>query len=90
MEIITLEKSAFYTLLRSAVEELEQHFGKEEPWIDTQEAMQILNVKSMSTMQKLRDHDAITFSQPQKKIILYYKPSLYAYLAAHSNKTITL
>ena len=32
--------------------------------------MEILSIKSKTTLQKLRDTGAITFTQPQKKIIL--------------------
>jgi hypothetical protein len=46
--------------------------------------MEILNIKSKTTLQKLRDEGSITFTQPQKKIILYDHDSLLEYLKSHS------
>lgn len=33
--------------------------------------MKLLNIRSRTTLQKLRDHGKIRFSQPQRRIILY-------------------
>ena len=49
--------------------------------------MQILGVKSKSTMQKLRDNGEIVFSQPNRCIILYDRDSLEEHLAKHSKAT---
>ena len=53
-----------------------------EDWVTTKEAMSILNIRSNTTMQALRnnrDQNGIIISQPGRKI-LYYRPSLYAYI----------
>ena len=42
-----------------------------------------VNIKSKSTLQKLRDEGSITFTQPQKKIILYDYDSIMKYLNKH-------
>jgi len=42
--------------------------------------MKLLNIKSKSTLQQLRNNGRIRFSQPQKKIILYYTDSIHEYL----------
>lgn len=42
--------------------------------------MEILHIKSKTTLQKLRDEGEIIFSQPQKKIILFHFDSLMEYL----------
>lgn len=47
-------------------------------------AMDILNIKSKTTLQKLRDEGSITFTQPQKKIILYDYDSIMKYLDNHT------
>ena len=49
--------------------------------------MQLLNVKSKTTMQKLRDEGRIRFSQPQKKIILYDRDSISTYLERNARNT---
>lgn len=85
MNVITLEEQAFYTLLQTVIEELGKQFGQSEPWIGETETMQLLGIKSKTTLQRLRDNDCIRFSQPSKKLILYYKPSLYEYLEANAN-----
>lgn len=84
MEVIMLEERAFYELLNRVVRTLGSE-SEEEQWVDEDKAMQILGIKSKTTLQRLRNEDKIRFSQPSKKIIMYHKPSLYEYLEAHSN-----
>jgi len=40
-----------------------------EQWIDAEEAMKLLGIKSMSTLQKYRDEGRFRFSQKDRKII---------------------
>ncbi len=56
-------------------------------WVSTEEAMELLHLKSKTSMQKLRDTGALTFSQPMKKLILYKYDSILKYLETHSHKT---
>jgi hypothetical protein len=56
-------------------------------WVSTEEAMELLHLKSKTSMQKLRDSGAIIFSQPMKKVILYNYESILKYLQDHSHKT---
>lgn len=42
--------------------------------------MHAMNIKSKTTLQKLRDEGKIRFTQPQKKIILYDRESIEQYL----------
>lgn len=87
MNVISLEEQSFYELIDKVVAQMYERFGTSEPkWISEIEAMQMLGVRSKTTMQRLRDNDEIRFSQPRKKIILYYKPSLETYLDQHANK----
>ena len=46
LNIITMESKAFFELLNQAVAELEEKFGKEEPWVDEATCMAILCIKS--------------------------------------------
>ncbi|MEA5261058.1 helix-turn-helix domain-containing protein [Arcicella aquatica] len=59
---------------------------EKEKWISDDQAMQLLNIKSKTTLQKLRDEGKIRFSQPQKKIILYDRESIDKYLESNAHK----
>jgi hypothetical protein len=88
MQVICLEEAAFYTLIEQVVARLKQTHGEEkEKWISDEQAMQLLNIKSKTTLQKLRDEGKIRFSQPQKKIILYDRDSIDTYLQQHARNT---
>lgn len=88
MEVICLEEKAFYALVEEVVQRLKKEHGEEkEKWLTNDEAMHLLNVKSKTTLQKLRDEGKIRFSQPQKKIILYDRDSLEDYLEKNARNT---
>lgn len=85
MEVICIEDEAFYTLIEQVVKRLEDQRGvKTDKWVNDKEAMRLLNVRSRTTMQKLRDEGEIRFSQPHRKIILYDRASIDAYLHKHA------
>ena len=85
MEVICLQDQALYKLVDKVIDHITRQRGIEhEPWITPEEAMKILNIKSKTTLQKLRDEREIVFSQPDKRIILYKHESLLAYLERHS------
>lgn len=88
MEVICLEEQAFYTLLEEVVARLKAD-QQTSPvrWIGQQEAMQLLNIKSKTTLQKMRDEGKIRFSQPEKRIILYDRVSIDTYLEQHAKET---
>ncbi|MEA5402088.1 helix-turn-helix domain-containing protein [Arcicella sp. DC2W] len=88
MQVICLEESAFYALVEQVVARLkETNKVEKEKWISDEQAMQLLNIKSKTTLQKLRDEGKIRFSQPQKKIILYDRDSIDKYLESNAHKT---
>lgn len=88
MEVICLDEPAFYALIDKVVDRLKKETGKTpEQWVDDDEAMDILKVKSKTTLQKLRDEGKIRFSQPQKKVILYDRFSLLEYINKHAHDT---
>ena len=88
MQVICLEDKAFYALIEEVVARLQEKHGSErERWVSDEEAMQLLNVKSKTTLQKLRDEGKIRFSQPQKKIILYDRSSINSYLERNARNT---
>ena len=87
MEVICLETEAFYQLVEDVVARLEQ--GNPAPafkWVDADEAMRLLNIKSKTTLQEYRDNDEIRFSQPRKKVILYDRDSIDAFLERKAKK----
>jgi len=88
MQVICLEEKAFYELVEQVVERLkEKNNAVRDKWVSNEEAMRLLNVKSKTTLQKLRDEGKIRFSQPEKKIILYDSDSINAYLEKNSRDT---
>jgi hypothetical protein len=88
MQVICLEEVAFYALVEQVVSRLkETNSDKKDKWLSDQEAMQLLNIKSKTTLQKLRDEGKIRYSQPQKKIILYDRDSIEAYLNKNARNT---
>lgn len=88
MEVICLEDEAFYQLIEKVVSHIKEKEGiKEDKWLSTDEAMDILKIKSKTTLQKLRDEGRIRFSQPDRKIILYDRDSINDYLEKHAKET---
>lgn len=85
IEIIALEDKAFWELVSRVTNELILQHGPKavDRWIDGSEAMHMLRIKSPTTLQKLRDTGAIRFSQPEKKIILYDRESIMAFIEKH-------
>jgi hypothetical protein len=88
MQVICLEEAAFYALVEQVVARLgEKNNQPQDAWIDDIEAMRLLNVKSKTTLQKLRDEGKIRFTQPQKKIILYDRESIIQFLEKNAKDT---
>lgn len=88
MTVICLAEDAFYALIEQVIDRLKEiHKGENEKWVSDELAMQLLNIKSKTTLQKLRDEGKIRFSQPQKKIILYDRESIDAYLNQNARNT---
>lgn len=88
MEVICLQEEAFYALFEKVIEHIKvKTKDVPEKWIDGEEAMRILKIKSTTTLQKLRDEGRIRFSQPQKRIILYDRDSINEYIEKHAKDT---
>jgi hypothetical protein len=86
MQVITLEEEAFFALIEKVTARLNEDGEKNWKWISEEEAMRALDIKSKTTLQKLRDENAIRYAQPSRKIILYDRDSINAYLEKHTNK----
>lgn len=88
ISIICLEEPAFYALVETVCNRLiPQNASERNRWIPANEAMALLNIKSKTSLQQLRDNGKIRFSQPQKRVILYDRISIEAYLEKHSKNT---
>ncbi len=87
--VICLEKPAFYMLLEQVLEHVDSKFElskEKQQWISGDEAMSILNIKSKTTLQELRNNGLIRFSQPQHKVILYDRTSILNYIEKHARE----
>lgn len=85
MEVITIEKEAYYKLLKEfavMVKKAAEHVKKESEWISEVEAKNILGIKSRSKMQQLRDQVLVEFSQ-YGKIIRYSRSSILRFIEKH-------
>ncbi|MDW3195859.1 MAG: helix-turn-helix domain-containing protein [Cytophagales bacterium] len=88
MEVICLEEDAFFALVERVVDRLEEkRTFAPDTWIDGTEAMRMLGIKALSTLQGLRDEGKIRFTKPSKKIILYDRNSINEYLDQYAKDT---
>ncbi len=86
MEVICLESKAFYELVEKVTERLMTQKQEKPKWISGEEAMNMLKITSKTTLQKLKNEGHIGFSQPMKKLVLYDRESILAYLEKHSQE----
>lgn len=88
MEVICLQDDAFYALVDEVVNRIKRDNNiQEDKWINGEEAMRLLNIKSKTSLQNLRDEGKVRFSQPQKKVILYDRDSINTYLEKNASET---
>ena len=85
MDVIVIESEAFYNLIEEVVSRLTPN--EKDRWILEDEAMELLGVKSKTTMWDLRTNGEIRYSQPRKKIILYDRHSIEKFLERHAKDT---
>lgn len=88
MQVICFEEPAYYSMIEEVVTRLKATMQPAaSKWMSQEDAMQMLNIKSRTTLQKMRDEGKIRFSQPEKRIILYDRDSINAYLEQHAKET---
>lgn len=88
MNVICLEEKAFYELVENVVERLSsKHQVPLHKWIDAEQAMEKLHIKSTTTLQKLRDEGKIEFTKVNAKTILYNSFSIDAFLESNKRST---
>ncbi|MDO5980908.1 helix-turn-helix domain-containing protein [Flavivirga spongiicola] len=89
MKVICIEKKAFYKIIDKVIDHVEKRCiakNEQSKWVSGKEVMKLLNIKSRTTLQKLRDEGKIRFSQPQRRIILYDRYSIDNYLEQHAKE----
>lgn len=86
MDVICIETQAFDELIDQVVARVLEQKKEVPKWISPEEAMEMLNITSKTTLQRLKNEGHIGFSQPMKKLILYDRASILAYLEKHAQK----
>jgi hypothetical protein len=87
-EIISLESPAFKVLIEKLIAYVRHvHDLQDNDWISTEQAMNLLQISSPTTLSKLRNEGQIKYSQPMHKLILYSRTSILAYLDKHAKNT---
>jgi len=90
MEIVVFDSEAYHDLkkevlqivyktIREAKEEALRNMDPANDWISSEQARELLGIKSKTKLQELRDYDEIVFSKAGK-VIRYSKKSILAYL----------
>ena len=81
-EIICVDTSAFYAIIREVVNRLKEERGDQtEPeWISEEEAMRLLGISAKSTLQNFRNEGKLRFSKTTPKTILYFRKSVMDYI----------
>ena len=87
MEVICLQDDAFFSLVDRIVLYIRETTKKHDKWLSPEKAMDMLHIKSRTTLQKLRDEGSIRFTHPEKKWILYDADSINEYLNKHAKDT---
>ncbi len=81
MKIYQLEENDLAELIETVVARMQiKQPVTLDKWIDASEAMHLLRISSVTTLQKFRDEGSIRFTQPSKKIILYDRESILEFL----------
>jgi len=85
--MLVIQKEDLRESLLEFAEFIKKHEVKEKVWITPQKTMEMLNIKSKTTLNSLKDKGLIEFTQPLKKLVLFKRESVLLYLESHSHKT---
>ena len=86
--LILIEEGDLDELVDQVVERIVTRYSKKnEQWIDADEAMKLLGIKSATTLQKYRDEGRFRFSQKDRRIIKYDRFSINEYLEKNAKET---
>lgn len=87
MKVICLEEQAFFQLIEQVVSRLNDGRDEKYKWISDTDAMQLLGIKSKTTLQDYRNRGKIRYSQHAHKVILYDRESILAFLEMNAKET---
>jgi len=87
LEVICLETDAFYDLVDKVVDKMMVERKEQAEWLSVEEAMNLLKITSKTTLQKLKNEGYVKFTQPMKKLTLFSRKSIMAYLEKHSKES---
>ena len=88
VKVICFQDEAYYRLVETVVQRMQEaNKVKSKKWLTGDEVMELLHIRSKTTLQDLRDGGKIRFSQPEKKMILYDADSVEEYLNQNIKKT---
>ncbi|MDN5201268.1 helix-turn-helix domain-containing protein [Fulvivirgaceae bacterium BMA10] len=86
--LILIEEGDLDELVDQVVKRIITRYSKKtEQWIDADEAMKLLGIKSATTLQKYRDEGRFRFSQKDRRIIKYDRFSINEYLEKNAKET---
>ncbi|MDC1162489.1 hypothetical protein OAT18_03525 [Tenacibaculum sp.] len=87
--LIMISEENFLQLIEKVILHFEKLEGREaeEIWVDAEKAKKMLNLKSDTSLFKLRSEGKVEYSQPSRKVILYKRESILSYLESNSYKT---
>lgn len=87
MEVIVFESESFYKLIDELVKHIMKGQKVPNKWILEEEAMKMLGGIGKTQLWRLRSKGLIRYSQPSRKIILYDRDGILAYLEKHAHDT---
>jgi hypothetical protein len=87
-KVIKIQSEALEQLACRLVELVQEKYGiPNEQWVSEAEVCSIIGIKSKTTLMKLRQTGQLRYSQPYKRVIVYDKKSVFAFLAKHIRET---
>ena len=86
-EFLFVKRQDLKEELRLIMTETISEYKKDKIWITAQATMDLMAIKSPTTLASLRNTGKIEFTQPMKKLILYKKSSVLEYLEKHARRT---
>lgn len=85
-KLICLKDELFFEFVDEVVKRVAPSVQRDK-WVSGEEAMRLLNIKSKTSLQRYRDEGRIRFTQPDKRVILYDRDSIDAFLESHAQDT---
>ena len=85
MDLICMDPRVFRMMFEELVEKVKQAKSEpEDPWVSTEEALQLLRISSKTTLKKFCDEGHIKTSQLTNKLVLYQRKSILAFIEKRS------